>query len=251
MGLGSVLKGIGKGVGRIFGGPELPAIASVAGSIIDRQASQAANKANAQNVRDQMAFQQQQSETQYQRAVKDMMAAGLNPGLAYQQGGNSAQGGAAADYKPNTAGNQLARAVEAYNQFATGTAQREVLRAQAYKTHNEAAILEPEMNAAIRPDSRTEIQERIRAENRARRYQADYLPVRYRSEIEQINQSTATAKQQEALLKTQATLNEQDFQNAWFRKNISPYLNSTAKGMEALSGLHYGRRDIKGLIRGY
>lgn len=56
----------------------------------------ATNAANAQQAQKQMDFQAQQTGTSYQRGVEDMKAAGLNPMLAYSQGGASSGGGASA-----------------------------------------------------------------------------------------------------------------------------------------------------------
>lgn len=52
------------------------------------------NAANAQQAQKQMDFQREQTGSSYQRGVADMQAAGLNPMLAYSQGG--AQSGAGA-----------------------------------------------------------------------------------------------------------------------------------------------------------
>lgn len=80
------------GVGSLIGG----GLDSWLGSDDQRQA----NNQNVGLAREQMAFQERMSGTSYQRAVADMKAAGLNPMLAYAQGGASTPSGALAHVEP-------------------------------------------------------------------------------------------------------------------------------------------------------
>lgn len=89
MGLFSSLGKIASVAGAFLPGPVGSAL-SVVGSLAGGADANSANKAAAEA---QMAFQQYNSDTAYQRATKDMIAAGLNPMLAYSQGGASTPSG--------------------------------------------------------------------------------------------------------------------------------------------------------------
>ena len=60
------------------------------------QQAQIAQGFSAEQAQKQMDFQERMRSTQYQVAVQDLMAAGLNPMLAYQQGGAGTPSGASA-----------------------------------------------------------------------------------------------------------------------------------------------------------
>lgn len=78
------------------------ALAQTAGNIYtthqtnktNKQIAAEANAASAAQAQKQMEFQERMSNTSYQRGMDDMRLAGLNPILAYSQGGASAPSGA-------------------------------------------------------------------------------------------------------------------------------------------------------------
>lgn len=132
--LGSIVGGIG---GAFLGGPSGAAIGAGIGGAFD--SANATGAANAQNIalaREQMQFQKTMRQTAYQDAVKDLKKAGLNPMLAYSQGGAAVPSGASTTVSPTVTPELISSAFGAAQQLATV----QNIQAQTKQTNAETAI---------------------------------------------------------------------------------------------------------------
>lgn len=125
--IGKILGKVGEVAGIVTGNPLWTIGSNIVGSLWqNNQASAAASK--------QMNFQQAMSNTSYQRATADMRAAGLNPALAYSQGGASTPMGAG--YQPQNVAKDATAAGLAH------TAQLAQLQNVAADTRNKEAMID-------------------------------------------------------------------------------------------------------------
>lgn len=108
-------------------GPLISGAASLVGGLMgNQQRSAQAQSAN--------AFSAQQFATRYQTTVKDMQAAGLNPMLAYSQGGGSPPSGVQAQQE-----DVLSSAVNSFNQTRSTNIQNQLTTAQVNNINADTA----------------------------------------------------------------------------------------------------------------
>lgn len=113
-------------------------ISGLIGGAFAYKGARQANKINVRLAKDQMGFQERMSNTAYQRAMQDMRSAGLNPILAYAQGGASSPGGASTSVtnELGSAVNSAIRARAASAELQNLIAQNKKLAAETDLTRN-------------------------------------------------------------------------------------------------------------------
>lgn len=108
----------------------------ILGGLMGSSAQQGANQTNVKLQRDQLAWQERMANTAYQRQVKDMLAAGINPMLAISKGGGAdTPSVSAATVQPEDA---LGRAVGSAANVAMQAATLKNIQAQTKQTEAKA-----------------------------------------------------------------------------------------------------------------
>lgn len=134
------------GGGSSLAGPAISAAGTLLGGLN-------ANSANRDIVDRQMEFQQRNSNTAYQRAVADMKAAGLNPMLAYSQGGASTPSGASLAMQ-NPVGDAVKSGVDTYTAQSANRqrdVQNQLISDQAanVRASTDTAVTQQALNKAL------------------------------------------------------------------------------------------------------
>lgn len=222
---------------------------ALATGALNAYGQQQTNAANAEQAQRQMDFQNQQTSTSYQRGVLDMEKAGLNPMLAYSQGGASSGNGAQA-VMGNAVGagaNSALSGLETISGIRQTLSNADNLDAVTNRTKSETAL-----NALrafqVEQDTNTSAAsaEKLRADRELAL--ATLKGTLADSDVKEntVGARTSLAEQQTRGAAAGATLseleaprarNEARSQDSWWMREVAPYANSAGQAARGIRGL--------------
>lgn len=230
-----------------------------------------ANVANAQQAAMNREFQEDMSGTAYQRATEDMKAAGLNPMLAYSQGGAKGTPGAQAvmqsDLGAAVNSGQTGAMIDATIQKVraeTGKAEADTKLSESQALINAVQVpkVEQETKTSAFSAANLDTQSRLMGQQ-AVKVMAEVEKIGYdtdlsRAQIQKVKEETLNAikegrridastgnlRADTALtnLELPRARNIAGAQKSWYMREISPYVPDFVKGAGSAAALRYSTR---------
>lgn len=135
----------------VAGSAAMSLIGGISANKQNREMQESANEANLWAARENRAWQEHMSSSAYQRATKDLKDAGLNPMLAYSQGGASTPSGATASAGAARAEDTLSKGVS--SALATRQLAKEIDQADSQVKLNTASSEQARTGAVLNESS--------------------------------------------------------------------------------------------------
>jgi len=219
------------------------------GSLLAYQGTQDTNAANREIAQQNNAWSAEQFASRYQTSVKDMQAAGLNPMLAYSQGGGSPPTAQQVQFQ-----NPMASAQQAFHQGAERDvmkqniekskqdvtqseeqirnlkAQNLLIEQQANLASSQARVADAQATKALMETPRVSVEKaKLLADTNTALEQPKFIKQQTITSATQARRNKAESRITEADLAR--AKNEEAAQGSWFKRKISPYLPGGLRGL--------------------
>jgi hypothetical protein len=208
------------------------ALGGIASGVLSYIGQKDTNAAQAQQAQNQMDFQERMRANQYQTTVADLKAAGLNPMLAYTQGGAGNLQGAQAQI-----GNPLGEAANSAKEGAMAVGQLAQLKVQNYATEmqGEQSYTQAQKNIDDAALSR-ENAENVRQQTTSEILRQAGLKLSKEQAEAQINQMNSSARLSRA--------------TSAYTEATQPEAVATGKAYEDMPNLKKGERVVQAVSAG-